>query len=260
MGNLIENYIKMHNSNMVRTPKETTQTNFGWDNKVTPQTKLDSATFLEMYANLKPNKDLSLEGCCIDEGKINNQDACIKTVYSFVDKTIYREGSIGGKKLELITKNEITPEQIAVKYKGKYNNKDIDLTLAYPRESKIKEFYNKVIRNRLYIPDNLYISGSIDNKPYSLALPNTPVPRDTDIKDIITVIMNCNSFCPGVFNGNIVAVEPGKSIVNNWERKINKRQELYDENIKPLVSQTLSTVLSGVLGVIIGKTWCGKVR
>ncbi len=254
MGNMIDDYIRLHGGNPVQPGSGTAPTNFNGDNKVDLSQKPDSASFLEMYALLKTNKDLSGEGLCVDEGKINNQDACIKTIYDHKNKKIYREGVIGGKKFELESSHKLEPEFILINYKGKYNNKDIDLTLSYPREAKSKEIYNKIIRNRLYIPDDLYISGRIDNKPYSIKVPDSPVPRDSDTKDIVTLMLDCNSFCPGVINGNIVAIEPGKSIIRNWERKIDKRQEFFNENVKPLISQTLSIVL----GIVIGKLTGGK--
>ncbi len=254
MGNMIDDYIRLHGGNPVQTGNGAAPTNFNGDNKVDLSQKADSASFLEMYSILKTNKELSGEGLCIDEGKINNQDACIKTIYDYKNKKVYREGVIGGKRLELATDNKITPDTISINYKGKYNNKDIDLTLSYPREAKSKEIYNKIIRNRLYVPDDLTISGTIDNQPYSIKLPDSPVPRDADTKDILTVLLDCNSFCPGVINGNVVAIEPGKSIIRNWEHKIDKRQEFFNENIKPLISQTMSIVL----GIVIGKLTGGK--
>ena len=252
MGNMIDNYINTHTPSVV-----TQQNNPSMKGDSVPvqktNTKFDSTTFLEMYSNLKLNKELSGEGLCIDEGRINNQDAYIKTVYSYKDKKIYREGLIGGKKIELVSSHKLEPDSYHINYKGKYNNKDIDLTLSYPREAKSKEFYNKIIRNRLYIPDDLAISGTIDNQPYSIKIPDSPVPRDSDTKDIVTLLLDCNSFSPAVFNGNIVAVEPGKSIVRNWEHKINKRHEFFNENVKPLISQTLSMAVGTFVGIALGK-------
>ncbi len=253
MGNMIDDYIALHGGTPVQPSNNSGATSFNGDNKVDLTSKPDSASFLEMYSSLKPNKDLSGEGLSIDEGRINNQDACIKTVYSYKDKKVYREGTIGGKKIELVTSNKITPEEISINYKGKYNNKDIDLTLSYPREKKSKEIYNKIIRNRLYVPDDLTISGTINNQPYSIKLPDSPVPRDSDTKDIVTVLLDCNSFCPGVINGNVVAIEPGKSIIRNWEHKIDQRQEFFNENVKPLIAQTMSIILGIVIGKFTGK-------
>ena len=259
MGNLIDDYVKTHGSNPVQNPSTPDRTKFNGDGKVDTKTLPDSISFLEMYSKLKTNEELSGEGICIDEGKINNQDACIKTVYSHKDKKIYREGVIGGKKLELSTSHKVDKDVISVNYKGKYNNKDIDLTLSYPRESKLKEIYYKMIRNRLYIPDDINISGTIDNKPYEIKLPDCPVPRDSDEKDIVTVLLDCNSFCPAVINGNVVAIEPGQSIINHWEDKTKKRNEFFNENVKPLVSQTISTALGAVLGIVIAKFTGKKV-
>ena len=253
MGNLIDDYIKTYGNNPVQNPNSTDKPKFNGECKVDTKTLPDSISFLEMYSKLKTNEDLSGEGICVDEGKINNQDACIKTVYNHKDKKIYREGVIGGKQLELSASRKVDKDIISVNYKGKYNNKDIDLTLSYPRESKLKEFYYKMIRNRLYIPDDIKISGTLGNKPYEINLPDSPVPRDTDEKDIVTVLLDCNSFCPGVINGNIIAIEPGQSIINHWEYKTKKRNEFFNENVKPLVSQTVSTALGAVLGIVIAK-------
>lgn len=254
MGNLIDTYINTHSPNVGNQTSSPSMKGENANINI-PETppKIDSASFLEMYSNLKPNKELSGEGLCIDEGKVNNQDTSIKTVYSYKDKTIYREGLIGGKKLELVSAYKVDPNSYNINYKGKYNNKNIDLTLSYPRESKSKEFYNKIIRNRLYVPDDLTISGTIDNMPYSIKIPDTPVPRDSDTKDIVTLLLDCNSFTPAVFNGNIVAIEPGKSVVRNWEDKINKRQEFFNENVKPLISQTLSMAVGTFVGIALGK-------
>ena len=250
MGNLIDDYVRTHGSNLVQNPNVADKPKFNGDGKVDTKTLPDSISFLEMYSKLKTNEELSGEGICIDEGKINNQDACIKTVYSHRDKKLYKEGFIGGKKLELYTSNKVDKDMISVNYKGKYNNKDIDLTLSYPRESKLKEIYYKMIRNRLYIPDDINISGTIDNKPYEIKLPDCPVPRDSDEKDIVTVLLDSNSLCPAVINGNVVAIEPGQSIIHNWEGKIRKRTGFFNENIQPLVAQALSAALGAVLGTL----------
>ncbi len=254
MENLIDTYIRTHKPNNINQQNSPTMKGDNANVNITQiNSKPDSASFLEMYSNLKLNKELSGEGLCIEEGKINNQDACIKSIYSYKDKNVYREGVIGGKELKLVSGYKLTPDSYNINYKGKYNNKDIDLTLSYPRESKSKEFYNKIIRNRLYVPDDLTISGTIDNMPYTIKMPDSTVPRDSDTKDIVTLLLDCNSFTPAVFNGNIVAVEPGKSVIRNWEHKINKRQEFFNENVKPLISQTLSMAVGTFVGLALGK-------
>lgn len=250
----IDNGIKLPDG--INLPKDNTpaQAQTTYTGEKMPE---DSLEFLDMYSHLKLNEDISTNGMYIREGKVNGKNTLIKSVltedYSDSYKII-KEGHIDNKKLLLNINGTEDSQKHYAKYKGKYNDKDIDLTVELPKEkNKVAGWFNKVIRHKLYIPDYISIKGTIDGKAYELNLPNAKVPRDSDTKDIVSLILFDEGYHPAVINGDIVALRPDKTRIGRWKRGINKQEDFFKENVKPLITQTVSTFLAAYLAVLMAK-------
>jgi len=235
-------------------PKDTTPAQPTYTGTEMPK---DSLEFLDMYSHLKLNGDISTNGMYIREGKVNGKNARLKSILTEDCSDSYKvikEGYIDNKKLLVNISGIEGQQKETAKYKGKYNDKDIDLTIELPKEkNKVTGWFNKVIRHKLYTPSYISIKGTIDGKPYELNLPNAKVPRDSDTKDIVTLILFDAGYHPAVIDGEIVAIRPDKTRLGEWKREINKQENFFKENVKPLISQTISSFFSAVLAIVMTK-------
>jgi len=248
-GNLIQQYINGLNSTNAANSRSA---NAAKPATTTPQK--DSVSFLEMYAKLKRNKELSFAGTSIEEGEINNRNTILKTVAVGENNTYHQDGTIGDKTLSLEIDSKKTPDGQEISYQGRFNNKNINLTLFIPKESNIfKRFYNHNLRNRLYIPDEMTLKGTIDNVPYEITLPNAKVPQNSDEKDLLMLILCNHDYLPGIANGKIISIVPGENKIRGVKYKEKKRDEFFAENVKPIISQALSTVVGAVLAIGLAK-------
>jgi len=263
-GNLINEYINTHAPNKVsnvnfradETPPEKPAT------PANPDMENDSLAFLEMYAKLKVNADISTDGLMIREGKINGSDALVKTVLISDAPhacNIEQEGSIGSKKFLLDADSVENKDKEFITYKGEFNNKQVDLTVEVPKDkNKVKSFFVNLFRHKMYVPPYVNIKGSIDGKPYELTLPDAKVPRDTDEKDIVSLLLFNERLIPAVINGNIAALKPDMVRVNRWKRGIDKQDNFFKENFKPLLDQTIAMVFGGFLTMLSTRMFTKK--
>ncbi len=247
-SNLIQQYI-----NGLNPTNSTNPTTSNTASPPTAATQNDSVSFLEMFAKMNRNKELSFSGTTVEDGKINNQYAIVKTVFDDSDNA-YQEGKIGDKELNLIISENKSSTSKEISYQGSFNNKNIELTLSIPQEPNIfKRFYNQRLHNRLYIPDTMTVKGTIDNVPYEITLPNAKVPENSDEKDLLMLILNNHDYNPGIANGKIISIAPGENKIRRVKNNAKKRDEFFATNISPLISQTLSTTLGAVLALALAK-------
>lgn len=203
----------------------------------------DSCSFSnEMSENLSYSQEKSISGP-VFVGTLNEKDTTIKIVQD-KDATYY-EGVIGGKKLILEESNN--------NYKGTYGDKEINLNVEYNKPSKLSKFFNQTIRGRVFKPDYFNIKGTIGNREVSINLPKAPIPKDDDEKDMYSLILFDNGCGVKTFNHNIISLGYSKHHRTNITEFLDHRERKFDENVKPLVMQSISMIASVALGALLVK-------
>ena len=197
----------------------------------------------EMYENLQFSKEKSISGIVFD-GELNGKNTTLKTVYD-ENKNFYYEASIAGKKLSMIGVNNGG-------YHGKIGDKDFELNIDYKKPSKITKFINS-IRGTTYKPKYFNISGTIGGKEVSISMPNGEIPKDEDEKDLYSLILFDNGCAVKTFGNKIIGIGYSNENQINIRRRMDNRDKKIDENVKPLIMQSVSTLASVGLGALLYK-------
>lgn len=195
-----------------------------------------------MSESLNYSSEKSISGPVFD-GTLNEKETTLKVVRD--DKKVYYEGVIGGKKLLL----EISDNN----YKGTYGDKEINLDVEYNEPSKLSKFYNQTICGRVFRPDYFNIKGTIGNKEVSINLPNADVPKDDDEKDMCSLLLFDNGCGVRTFNNKIIGIGYSNENRTNIKKHLDNRGRKIDENVKPLIMQSVSMIASVMLGALLAK-------
>lgn len=247
-GNLIDNHLTSRKTQARPCGSTGMRPSFNAGN--IPPIKADSVEFLGMYTDLK-----CINSNCtqfILEGKINDQNSFIKTVRLYGPSNEEIEGYIGNKKIQLNSLvNESESDNISKTYVGTFNNKNINLTIEHDctpdNDGWFKSYFKK---NVIKLPNNVSIKGTIDNKPYEINLPHAKIPRDSDEKDLVTLLLKNESLEISTIKNEIVGFQPDE---NRWEEYIKKG------NNKTQINKFLAGVGTAVLGTAIGKVVLERV-
>lgn len=209
----------------------------------TPSTLPDTVSFSGgLNANMRLNKEKSIAGPVFD-GKINGKEAVFKMVDKEGYDISYYEGAIGGKMLQMQYNDN--------RYVGSLGTKAFDLHIDYDEPNKFKDFFYHTILGRSFIPDYFNIKGTIDGKEFSLHMPDTKIPKDDTEKDILSLILFDNGLEAMTFSDNIVELNHSnlaRSEIRDFHLKRDKR---FNEDIKPLISQAISTISGIVIGSFV---------
>lgn len=203
----------------------------------------DSFSFTNgMSENLSYSKEKSIAGP-VFEGTLNNKNTVLKVISD--NKDTYYQGVIGNKDVMLMQKNRnIT---------GTYGGKEVNITFDYNKPSAIGKFFNCTLRGRVFKPDYFNINGTIDGKPIAINLPNAEIPKDEDAKDMISLALLDCGLEAKTFGNQIIGLGYSKCQKSHIVGQRQEREKKIDENVKPLVMQTLSTVASVALGALLAK-------
>ena len=203
-----------------------------------PKCESDSVNFTSgLSEDLVINKEKSIAGPIFD-GKLNDKQTSIKVISD--NDITYMEGLIGDKKLCLQSEND--------HYVGEYNGEKVEMFIDYEKPSKLSKFYHTTILGQAYRPDYFNIQGKIGDKELKLALPNIDVPKDEDVRDLLAIALFDNGLQARTYNGKIVSMYHSELAKVKWKKHQQQRNKLIDENVKPLISQGISTAT----GIIIG--------
>ena len=203
----------------------------------------DSYSFIgAMSEDLHYSSEKSIAGPVFD-GKLNGKDTAIKMISN--KDGVYYEGVIGDKKLSLEIKGD--------NYKGTYGGKEIDLNIEYNKPSKLSNFFNRTVRGRTFRPDYFNIKGTIGGKEVAISLPNAEIPKDDDEKDMYSLVLFDNGCGVRTFNNKIIALGYSNENRNNIRKHMDRRDQKIDENIKPLVMQSISMIASVLVGALLAK-------
>lgn len=201
-----------------------------------------SLSKLEMSENLTISR--GYEGRAVQfEGDINGKQSSFKYYYDFNKskdaKNEYRhefyefdtEGSIGGKDIVLHQKsNHIS---------GVYNNKNVELDISIDFKKK---------KDRVgYGANAVTLNGTIDNKPYSISLPNAEIPQDEDTRDIITSILALNWLAPFTVDNKIIKVMPSQSSFDRVSQHLESRYEKIEELVWKLGLPAVAAFVGGLI-------------
>jgi len=211
----------------------------------------DTVSFNELFSKYSFVQEKS-NGCTgVFAGELNGQESIFKRTYD--NEMTHYEGTIGNKKFLLTSiighslSTGKTVSSYTSKYEGEYNGKSINLNIEVIKSdspSKLKR-YIEVKRNEERIKE-INITGKIGDKDISLKLPNTEVPKDQDVKDILAFTTGCECISLGVTNGKIRSI----SYDEETSDFINKKRNEETEKIKQFPAQVLAfgtTILNTIL-------------
>jgi hypothetical protein len=196
----------------------------------------------KLGANLQYNKEKSTITPTY-EGNVNGKNAVMKIIDRHDMPYSYFEGSIGGKVFQMQTKDG--------HYFGSIGTKAFDLKVNAQKPSKIKNFFYHTLLGRTFIPDYFNISGQLDGKEFKLDLPNSKVPKDETEKDVMSMILFDDGLVPMTFGDNIVELDYSSLARNGLRKFREKREKRMQEDVKPLVMQSISAAASIVIGGLI---------
>ena len=225
-------------------------------NVLTPfnnQLPQDEVTFNEMSVDLVTSKEKN-KNCSVVEGKINGKNAVIKEALTEMGDNFqfFVEGIIDNKKLLISRIGKINTKYAPANWVGKYNGQDVDLTITAQQPTTYQKFKRKVFGTRFF-PDYMSISGRVGNKEVNINIPGSDVPKDNDTKELVTLLLYERGYKPCIVDKKIV----GYSLIEEFRKELSKdskeREQKFDKNIRPLIIGSISTAVSLLLGLLIGK-------
>ena len=218
---------------------------------IPPQNNSDVCDFSsDMSANLKFDAEQSVAGP-VYSGKINSKAAIFKIIDEDELAPLYYEGFIDNKKLQLESLNNIC--------KGKYGDKEFELAVEYNEPSKISNFFNQTIMGKSFKPDFYNVKGKVGDKEVEINLPNAKTPDDEDVKDILSLMLFSNGLEVRTYDDEIVALDYSNLKRSDIRKSLKKRSERYNEDVKPLISQAISTASGIIIGAVM-TTLLGKLK
>ena len=195
----------------------------------------------DFIADLKQNPDKIALGTIV-EGYVNGKKASFKVV-SNSDEENWIEGAINKNYMLLHAKNK--------NYDGKYGDSEFRLTVDYNKPSKLSVLFNQKILGKIFMPDYFTVKGSIGNKDIDITLPNTKVPDDPQIRDLLTLVLEDNGFKAQTIKGEIKSIKFSPSAIKNLKKKSEKREKMINNDIKPIFMQGISTATGLIIGSIV---------
>ena len=84
-------------------------------------------------------------------------------------------------------------------------------------------------------------------------MPNGEIPKDEDEKDLYSLILFDNGCAVKTFGNKIIGIGYSNENQINIRRRMDNRDKKIDENVKPLIMQSVSTLASVGLGALLYK-------
>ena len=211
------------------------------EKQVTTEEKKDSVVIhRDFVADLQINKEKAAIGTVV-EGHVNKKSAVFKVVTNNEDETWF-EGVLNKKYVLMHCKDKV--------YDGKYDDKDFVLTVDYNEPSKFANFFNERICGKTFRPDYFHVKGRIGNEEIDITLPNTKIPQNPILKDLLTMILEDNGLKAQTIGDEIKSLKFSASAVKNIKHRAEKRDKIINNDIKPLFMQSISSAV----GMIVGAT------
>ena len=212
------------------------------EKQVTTETQKDTVViYRDLVADLQLNKEKAAIGTVL-EGHINKRPAFFKVVTNNEDETWF-EGTLNKKYILMHCKDKV--------YDGKYDNKEFVLAIDYNEPSKLSNFFNEKICGKTFRPDYFHVKGRIGNDEVDITLPNTKIPKDPILKDLLTMVLEDNGLKAQIIGDEIKSLKFSASAVKNIKHKAEKREKMVNNDIKPLFMQALSTISGTIIGAMM---------
>ena len=204
----------------------------------------------DISADLTFNPQKSISGTVYD-GTINSKNAVFKIIDEDESMPLYYEGSIDNKRLKLASyKNECV---------GKYGDKRFYFTVKYNEPSKIGYFFNHTILGKNFKPDYFIINGKLGEEEVNIKLPDASTPQNEEVKDVLSLILFSNGLEARTFDNKIVAIDYSTLKRSDIRKSKKHRSKVYNEDVKPLISQAISTASGIIIGAVM-TTLLGKFK
>lgn len=211
------------------------------EKQVTTEAQADTVIIhRDLVADLQINNEKAAIGTIV-QGHVNKKPAVFKVVTNNNEETWF-EGTLNKKYMLMHCQNKV--------YDGKYDNKDFVLSIDYNEPSKLSNFFNEKICGKTFRPDYFHVKGRIGNETVDVTLPNTKIPKNSELKDLLTMILEDNGLKAQIIGDEIKSLKFSATAVKNIKSKAEKREKIINNDIKPLFMQSISSAV----GMIVGAT------
>lgn len=208
-------------------------------NQINQKPKEDSVIiYRDFVADLQVNKEKSAIGTVV-EGHVNKKPAIFKVVTNN-EKETWFEGLLNKKYLLMHCKDKV--------YDGKYEDKEFVLSVDYNEPSKFSTFYNEKVCGKTFRPDYFHVKGRIADEIIDITLPNTKIPKNKILKDLLTMILEDNGLKAQTIGDEIKSLKFSESAIKNIKEKNEKRSKLINNDIKPIFMQSIGSAVGMVVG------------
>lgn len=207
--------------------------------QITQAPKSDSVViYRDFVADLHVNKDKSAIGTIV-EGHVNKKSATFKVVTNNNNETWF-EGYLNKKYLLMHCQDKV--------YDGKYEDKNFILTVDYKEPSKISKFFNEKICGKTFRPDYFHVKGKIADMEVDITLPNTKIPKNKILNDLLTMILEDNGLKAQTIGNEIKSLKFSESAVKNIKSRAEKRDKVINNDIKPIFMQGIGSAVGMIVG------------
>ena len=196
----------------------------------------------DISADLNFNSEKSISGT-VYSGTVNCKDATFKIIDEDEGLPLYYEGFIDNKKIKMASHNN--------ECVGIYGDKKFRFNIDYNEPSKIGYFFNHTIMGKVFKPDYFIIRGNIGDTEVDLKLPDIKTPKDSDLKDVLSLILFSNGLEARTFDNKIVALDYSTLKRSDIRKSKKRRTQMYNEDVKPLISQAISTASGIIIGAVM---------
>lgn len=204
----------------------------------------DTFGFSEMYMKHNDTIEKGLEERGILTGKINGKNFTLKQSYSN-DDSEYIEGEIGEKKINLETRykknrSNINTETCIGEFNGKKFEFEFNGGINFAKRTLLGIKTND-------LPKVFIIKGKYNNNPVEIRIPGSKIPKDSELRDLVTLISSRNGFSIETYKDEIVGFDWKQSLYENYQKIKEKDEEKIKENVNPVVQNAIGVIVTGIL-------------
>ena len=104
---------------------------------------------------------------------------------------------------------------------------------------------------RSFKPDYFTVKGKIGDRIVNITLPNTKIPKDNEVKDVLTMILEDNGLKAQTINGEVKSLKFSASAIRDIKKRAEKRGKVVNNDIKPIFMQGISTACGLIVGSVV---------
>jgi len=204
----------------------------------------DTFGFSEMYISINKETEKELEDRGISTGKINGKNYTLKYSYSKNGQE-YIQGKIGDKKIDFKTqfknnKNNLNMETCI----GEFDGKKFEFELNGGQKFVKRTLFGIKVND---LPKNFVIKGKYNNNPVEIRIPGSKIPKDGELRDLVTLILSRNGFSIETYKDEIVGFDWKPTLYEYYQKIKEKDEEKIKENINPVVQNAVGVIVTGIL-------------